>query len=216
MSLFIFFYTSWVKNNYIVKIYRLKCPSESNYPTVNTTPITNKLNQIYSVVGASFTVSTITHDLAFNLDTNSNGYYDNYDNLESRLLSQTMNSLSVQGEISVFVLNDKIQSKTSSGTIVNANGFAPLNSKFPASLSKPYVVLTAQNTTIPETLAHEIGHCVFGFQHPFDEFSAKGQIKGQDPNNIMDYSRASGYCGLRAYQVLIINQYDILRLWIDR
>ena len=204
---------SSVEEEFVVKIYRLKGPSEANYPNVNTATITNKLMAIYSVCGKIFNVSSITHDLASNLDINNNGYFENYDD-ERKLLNQTMNSLSANGEISVFILNDKIKSKDKDGNIVEATGFAPNNNEYPDFIDKPYVVLTCQNTTIDETLAHEIGHCVFGLKHPFDEFAS--QVRYQDPNNIMDYRRAYGFCWLRAYQILKINQFNNLRLCTDK
>ncbi len=203
------------KKNHIVKIYKIKTPSDGEYPKINVETITNKLNAIYSVCGANFIVSALTYDLSYNLDTNSNGYLDIYDILERKLLIEMVNSLVKNNEISVFVLNNKIYAKDSDNNIKEVNGFAVSNSKYPALMSKPYVVLTKQNTQIDETLAHEIGHCVFGLKHPFDEFADKGQVRGQDPKNIMDYNRAYGYCGLRAYQILEINQYKILRKWLD-
>ncbi len=203
-----------LKREFTVKLYLLKGPLERNYPTIDEAEIKSKLSSIYSVCGANFTISTIKKNLKLSIDTNKNGYFDEYDMKEKMLLNQAMTRLAVTGEISVFVLNTKIQSKNASGNTIEINGYAPLNNNYPSMLTNPYVVLSGQNSNQGETLSHEIGHCVFGLQHPFDEFSS--QTRSQDPQNIMDYGRTDGSCWLRAYQILKINQLEVLRLWKGR
>ena len=79
-----------------------------------------------------------------------------------------------------------------------------INSNYPYQNFEPYMTLSTE-VTDDITLAHEIGHGIFGLEHPFHAFPESCR-QGEDQYNVMDYDQTDmTKVFLRAHDVYNIN-----------
>jgi hypothetical protein len=176
------------KDKIEISICKVKYKTEREYPTVDVNAINTNLEKIYKVAGQIFTLSKAEVEVK-SPDKNANGMLD----VEER---DTLKAyLPKVKTYTIFIINQSIEGSGSGGG--KAAGYGKINKSYPKIPKEPIMVITKEASV--ETCAHEIGHVVFGLEHPFDEFSSHRQ--GKDPYNIMDYNRQTGKTQLRAYHV---------------
>ena len=172
-----------------ITICKVKYKTEQDYPAVNVNAIAETLEKIYGAVGRNFVLLNDTLEIE-SPDKNANGVLD----LGERDLLNALLLQNAKEQYFIFIISQPITGQSGG----NAAGYADIN-KDPSKLpKKPFMVIT--KVAQADTYAHEIGHNIFGLEHPFEEFKGK-HAQGQDPYNLMDYNRENNAAQLRAYQV---------------
>ncbi len=215
-----------IADNYIDKIFQPLLIKNVYEPVGVDFNITNTEKEIdYSKVGSLnnnkairkisksevFYFGSMLHGMRIDDGTNKDAYYgylidlpfDGYSGVAERINS----GQSGTDELFTQAINKHYKDDKNKNEIAQTN--------YPEMNSIPYFVVSCTSTynyvektkenICKYTAAHEMGHNIFGFYHPFEENSIFDS-KGKDPYNLMDYEGAS-LRGLRAYQVLRLQGY---------
>ncbi|MBR5694943.1 MAG: hypothetical protein IKX43_01735, partial [Paludibacteraceae bacterium] len=176
----------------------------TNCKEFNYKKFQDSINEIYNPINIYFkydsNVETIS-DYEFKVEIgkifNPGKYFNVYESNYSALI--------VPGD---YILNNGFR---------NAAGYAPVNHDYPkmngsgnSSVFGGTAAAIKSNYSSDHTSAHELGHLIFGLEHPFDRKSEMPLYKeGEDNRNVMDYGDPSVKDAIiRAYDVLHINGFS--------
>lgn len=170
---------------------------------------------LFASIAGIVTIQFIDHEVDYKLiDVNGNGQVDKEDvsGSESDILSTFLNTQKVPAfKVAIIDLPIRSPKLTEEQSI---GGYASRSFKF-KSKPEAYVniddnvvisIKVPDKNSIGSSISHELGHFIFGLQHPFTQFI--GFTVGNDGLNIMDYPSGSFPSWskriFRAYQVKLI------------
>jgi len=173
-----------------ITICKVKYKTEAAYTTIKKDAIADNVKKIYGVANQEFVLLERQIEIE-SPDKNANGILD----IAEQEILEAFLRPHVVG-YTMFIINQGIAGE---GTLreQEAAGYAYENTIYPKIPKRSFMVISKKASI--ETCAHEIGHAVFGFKHPFEQF--KNHPQGKDRHNIMDYEKIEGKTQLRAYQV---------------
>jgi hypothetical protein len=173
--------------------------------------LAKELDRIYKPVGIEFNV-TIVPPLAIpqriwdlnnnkKLDIGDSNTLANYTTEERTIYEYYKTKRTTQSQMYYIFVTDKKDIPT---TDEATQGFMPLKGQ--------YGFIFDHSTDIQRTIAHELGHGIFGLKHPFTEYN----IKKGSTNLLMDYGTDNAFThmdwqtihapGLQLYQYLQSDQ----------
>jgi hypothetical protein len=143
--------------------------------SINKAPIPSdaatKLNEIYNKAGVQFDVNTkeitITNDWGTSIETGDSDLLDTYTDEQQSITQALITKLGSEYNTNTYYMLFTLE-KASNGYA----GFMPLKKQFG-------FVFDGTN----RTLAHELGHGIFGLRHPFTEYNTTER----STNLLMDY-----------------------------
>ncbi|WP_409416977.1 fibronectin type III domain-containing protein [Flavobacterium sp. PS2] len=157
--------------------------------SINNAPITNvesDLNAIYNKAGIKFNVATQNVNLPTSyypkntIECGDSGWLAQYTAEQQAIIAYIKTQITYEKD-SYYVLVTNIPSSK------GLAGFMPLKRQFGFVFSKATDKEEDKGSTV-KTMAHELGHGVFGLQHPFTEY------KTTSPTNLlMDYGTGTEF-----------------------
>ncbi|ASB50173.1 hypothetical protein [Alkalitalea saponilacus] len=193
-----------------VQIVLVKHPTEDDYPTYRKSwnDIEAEVNKIFSPLGVNINMN-IGNVQRISLDYNLN-QDDKLDRTCRVSTSSIHNSINRKSNTYyLFIIGKDIVGEES--RIIN--GYAIRNLNFPRIGEHPFATVTTKSTNQDITIAHELGHSIFGLRDVREEFGVV-----LDPFNIMNYGRYNG-AKLKAYQVLFLIEklyyFNNLQQWTE-
>ncbi len=198
-------------------IYLLRDSIKRKPPKINLSKIQTKLAEIYGSINIQFILHLDTVAINYKkfFDFNNNKKLDKSRNEKGE--SESLKRLkvdSLDNVFRVFIIDKKI-TRPGIGENQKIGGFAKPNIEPFGEINYPAIVSTytisggGEYVSFAQAVAHEIGHLVFGLNHPSFKFNGKGFKQGNDMYNIMDYpsvDASSKERKLRAYQVIYIEK----------
>jgi len=199
------------KKNIPINIYLLK--DKNHTFSVDKMLIEAEVKNLFSSITGTVTIQFIDQQVDYKtIDINGNRQVDKDtpNNFEADSLSLILQNQKVPAfKVAIIDLPIRNPKLTEEQTI---GGYASRSFKFAladyASITENVVISAKvpEKSSIASSIAHELGHFIFGLRHPFEEFA--GFSQGTDGLNIMDYPQ--GVFPLwserifRAYQVKLI------------
>jgi len=190
-----------------ISVFVLQDSSKERPPNVKFKEIEDYFNRIYGAINvtATFAFDTVKMNFSDIFDRNGNGKVDK--GTESQLLIKYNVNNNIEYKVYIIDLEITREGLNSGETL---GGLAIRNANYPLMNHDPIAIVTTfNNLHVPSSVAHELGHLIFGLYDVFKDPLVPGISKCYDQFNIMDYVNSAGMYiynerKLRAYQVIDI------------